>query len=261
MDIQLTDTNKAELFSCIFQHIRLFTESVSVIFSPTGLYFQSMDSSRVSIIEFKLSNTWFDSYVFTHSGDIVLGINTNILFKILNAREKSQKMQIIYEIDAEDTLEIHFTSDDKTIFDKHFQFPLMDIEVETMNIPEIDYSAEFSLPSNNFAVLINQLKTFGDSLNIECTEENIQLSANSTDSGKMSVDINIDDLDSFAIDEGHSLSLSFSLTQLHNICMFNKISKDVTVSLKEQFPMCIIYPFSEEQGKLVAFLAPKITDE
>jgi proliferating cell nuclear antigen len=261
MDIQLTDTNKAELFSCIFQHIRLFTESVSVIFSPTGLYFQTMDSSRVSIIELKLPNTWFNSYTFTNKGDVVLGINTNILFKILNAREKSQRIQIVYENNLADTLEIHFTSDDKTVFDKHFQFPLMDIESETMQIPEIEYAAEFSLPSNNFSVLINQLKTFGDSLDIECTEEHIQLSANSTDSGKMTVEVNIDDLNAFSINEGDSLNLSFSLVQLHNICMFNKIAKEITVCLCDQYPMSLLYSLSEDGGNLRAFLAPKITDE
>ena len=261
MDIQIEDVIKADVFSCIFQHIRLFTESVSIIFSKDGLYFQTMDTSRVSIIELKIPNTWFNKYTFTNKGDIVLGINTNILFKILNARDKSQKLQIVYETNSNDTLELHFTSEDKTVFDKHFSFPLMDLETESMNIPEIEYSAEFSLPSNHFSVLINQLKNFGDSLDIECTEKNILLSANSTDSGKMAVEVNIDDLNSFSINEGDSLNLSFSLSQLHHICMFNKISKEITVCLCEQYPLLIVYPFSDDGSRLRAYLAPKISDD
>lgn len=259
MDIQLTTPAKSELFTTIFQNVRNFTEHISIICSKTGIYFQTMDTSRVSIIELNIPHDWFDKYNFTHSGDIVLGISANILFKILNARDKIQNIQLVYET-GEDTLSIHFTSDDKTIFDKHFQCPLIDIESETMQIPAIDYAAEFSLQSSIFATLIQQLKTFGDSLDIDCTEEEIRLSANSTESGKMSVEINIDDLTTFSINEGEQLKLSFSIAHLYNISLFQKISKEVTIGLCDQYPMSATYLFTEDGiGKLQTFLAPKIS--
>jgi len=256
MNITISNA-KSETFSAIFQNIRAFTEHVSIIFSKTGVYLQTMDSARVSIIELKIPHTWFEGFEFTHTGDIVLGINTNILFKILNARDKLQKIHIIWE--SADILSIHFTSDDKTIFDKFFQCPLVDLETESMNIPAMDYAAEFSLQSSVFSVLMNQLKSFGDSLDIECTEENIRLSANSMESGKMSVEVKIDDLSAFTINEGEELNLSFSLTQLHAIAAFNKIAKEVSIGLCTNYPMSVLYRFSEDGGELRAFLAPKIS--
>jgi proliferating cell nuclear antigen PCNA len=263
MDVQLFSSltsGKPEIFTTIFQHIRLFTENVSLIFSPTGLYFQTMDSSRVSIVELTLPNTWFDKYTFTSKTDIVLGIPTAILFKILNAREKQQRIQFLY--DNSDALAIHFTSDDTSIFDKHFECPLMDLETDIMNIPEIEYSAEFTLPSAIFSTLIQQLKTFGDTLDIECTEEHIQLAAKSSESGTMSVQVNIDDLNSFSINEGEQLHMSFSLIQLHQICMFNKVAKELMVSLCKEYPLSIIYPITDDETThLKLFLAPKIKDD
>ena len=258
MDIQIAGS-KAEIFTCIFQHIRAFTDNVSLIFRSGGLYFQTMDSARVSIVELTLPSGWFDVYSFSHKGDVVLGLNTAILFKILNVREKQQRIQMVYE--SEDSFEIHFTSEDKTVFDKHFRCPLVDLDSEIMVIPDTEYTAEFTLPSTTFSTLIQQLKTFGDTLDIECTEEKIQMSAKSSETGAMSVDVPIDDLNSFAINEGEELRMSFSLACLHNICAFSKTAKEISVRMCSDYPLSIIYPITEEDAHLKVYLAPKITDD
>jgi len=56
-----------------------------------------------------------------------------------------------------DKLEIKFVSNNKAIFDKTFEMPLIDLDMELMTVPEMDYQAEFSLPSTNFNNLITQL--------------------------------------------------------------------------------------------------------
>lgn len=256
MDIQIAGS-KAEIFTCIFQHIRAFTDNVSLIFRSGGLYFQTMDSARVSIVELTLPSGWFDVYSFSHKGDIVLGLNTAILFKILNVREKQQRIQMVYE--SEDLFDIHFESEDKTVFDKHFRCPLVDLDSEIMVIPDTEYTAEFTLPSTTFSTLIQQLKTFGDTLDIECTEDKIQMVAKSSETGEMSVDVPIDDLNSFAINEGEELRMSFSLACLHNICAFSKTVKEVSLRLCNDYPLSIIYPITEEDAHLNVYLAPKIS--
>jgi hypothetical protein len=130
-----------------------------------------------------------------------------------------------------------------------------------MSIPDIDYSAEFTLLAPIFATLINQLKTFGDTLDIECTEQHIQLTAKSPESGTMSVEVPIDDLNAFAINEGEELKLSFSLPQLHHMCMFHKVAKDISIRLSPEYPLSIIYPITEETAHLRLYLAPKITQD
>jgi len=257
MEIKITNPIKAELFTSIFQNIKIFTEHVSILCKSTGIYLQTMDSSRVSIIELSLPSTWFDGYAYTV--DISIGISSNILYKILNAREKSQNIQIVYDNGSDDTLSIHFTSEEKNNFDKHFEVPLIDIEVEYMAIPPIEYVAEFTIPSVTFSGLINQLKMFGESMDINCSEEKIVLFSNSIDSGKMSVEMNIDDLTSFAINEGEELNMSFSLNYLHNICSFNKLSKALGIELCYNFPLSIIYDLSDE-GFMKFYLAPKINE-
>jgi proliferating cell nuclear antigen len=257
MEIVITNSLKADIFSSIFQNMKSFTDHISILCKNTGIYIQTMDTARVSIVELSLPSTWFDKY--THTVDVSIGISSSVLYKILNARTASQVIQIVFENESSDTLYVHFTSEDKKTFDKHFEVPLIDLEVEYMTVPPIDYVAEFTVPSGVFSGLINQLKMFGDSMDITCSEEKIILFSNSPDSGKMSVEINIDDLTCFSINEGEELKLSFSLNFLHNICSFNKLSKEMEIKLCNDYPLAVVYDLDGE-GFMKFYLAPKIDD-
>lgn len=80
----------------------------------------------------------------------------------------------------------------------------------------------------------------------------------------MFVEIKIDDLTTFIIDEGGKLHLSFSLQYLHNICLYHKLAKEIEIKLSEAYPVQIIYDLGGEHGnnaKIKFYLAPKINDE
>lgn len=260
MEIQITQQGRADIFTSLFQYIKLFTENINVICNKERLFIQAIDKSHISIFEIYLPNSWFDVYKIDQETDITIGINTNLLYKVLHAREKSQKLSIILENTNTDKLQIHMISESNVNFDKHFEVPLMDIDSEMMSIPEMEYQAEFSLQSVMFSTLIEQLKMFGDTLRIECSEEKISLFSESMESGKMMVDIPIDDLISFAIEENENLDLSFSLVHLYNICLYSKIAKTIDVSMKTNYPIRVQYLLDDQNAKILFYLAPKMDD-
>lgn len=262
MNILISDPVKCETIASIFQHMKLFSDNINIMLEEERMFIQTMDSARVSIIEINIPSTWFDKYEHVSRTNITIGINSVILFKILSIRDKSQIIEIQYNDENSDQLLIHFTSSNtSSVFDKHFEVPLIDLDADLMSIPAIDYQAEFTLPTTNFSNLVNQLKIFGDTMDIECSEEQIQLYANSQDCGKMSVEIKIDDLNSFSIDEGEELKLSFSLTHLHNISQFHKLAKDIEIKLNKNFPMNIVYKLGDDNTTLSFYLAPKVQDD
>jgi proliferating cell nuclear antigen len=260
MEIQLNQPGRGDIFTSLFQHIKLFTDNINVNFQPDRMFIQAMDSSRVSILELYLPKSWFDVYTIEQSNGMTIGINTNLLYKVLHAREKNQRLCIQLDETGGEKLQLHMSSDNTSHFDKHFEVPLLDIDSEMMSIPEMEYQAEFSLPAITFATLIDQLKLFGDNLRIECSEEKIQLFSESTESGKMMVDIPIDDLTSFAIEDKQELNLSFSLIHLHNICLYSKITKDIEIAMTTNYPLRIQYILDDANAKIVFYLAPKIDD-
>jgi hypothetical protein len=105
---------------------------------------------------------------------------------------------------------------------------------------------------------------FGDTMEIQCSEEKILLVSHSPENGKMFVEIKIDDLTTFIIDEGGRLNLSFSLQYLHNICLYNKLAKEIEIKISEAYPIQIIYDLGGETdrtAKIKFYLAPKIQDD
>lgn len=261
MNVQITNNARAEIFSNIFQHVKLFAEHVNITFDKDKMYLQTMDSSRVSIFEVFLPKDWFDEYDIKTDETITLGIYSSILFKVLNTREKTQILNFVFNENESDKLFIHFTNDNKNIFDKHFEIPLIDIESELLSIPAFDSDVDITIPSSTFAAIINQLQIFGDTIEFKCTEEKIELRSISVESGKMIVDIEIDDLTSYSITEDNEMNLSFSLSKLHDICLYNKMSKEIEILLTDNYPMKITYDLGIEDAKMVFFLAPKIGDD
>lgn len=261
MDITISNLHKVELFTDIFQNMKLFTENINIMFEPERMFIQTMDTSHVSIIDISIPSTWFDKYMHIEEGSFTIGINSTILTKMLNARDKQQIVNIELKQNDTDHLYMTFTSDMSQIFDKQFEIPLLDLEQELMTIPETEVQAEFTMKSSYFSSLINQLKNFGSNLDIQCSEENIILSANSQEHGKMQVNIDINDLNEYSIDEGEAINTSYSLKYLNNICSYNKMSSDVKVRLTTGYPMQVIYLIGgDEEAKMRMFLAPKISD-
>ena len=245
MKIQISNLVKAETFSAIFQNMKLFADNINIIFDEDKMFVQAIDSGHVSILELNVPAAWFDTYEKTNT---TIGVNSVIFFKILSTRDKSQSIEIQCDGDL-DKLLIKFVSDNKTIFDKTFEMPLVDLDAEMMSVPDMEYQAEFALPSTNFYNLINQLKMFGDSMDIECSEEKIVLFSNSQDCGKMSAEISIDDLTSFSIEEGEQIKMSFSLMHLYCIAQFHKLAKEVELSFKHGYPVQIVYKLGDSDTR------------
>jgi proliferating cell nuclear antigen PCNA len=261
MNIIISNPQKAETFTAMFQNTKAFTENINIMFEKERMFLQSMDSSHVSIFEYNLPSSWFDKYEHVDDSGISIGLNSVLLFKILSTRDKSQQISFTFDPENNDKLFISFTSENKSIFDKHFEMPLMEIDDQLMDIPSMECDAEFTVPSVTFASLVSQLKMFGDTIDIVCSEENISMNSLSDGFGKMTVNIDIDDLDSFAINEGENITLSFSLNILNNVCAYHKITKDMEVKFIKNFPMKIIYNLGQEDATMTFYIAPKINDD
>lgn len=258
MKLVISDIQKADIFVKCFQHMKTFVESINIVFKEEQMYVQCMDSAMVLIMEFSLPNTWFDSYVLTE--EVTIGVNSGVLSKVLSIRDSSQT--VVWNTDKSDVLYVKFHTEDTQVkvFDKEFEIPLIDLEQELFEIPPTDYPAEFTLPSSIFANMMQQLKQFGDTLQIICTEEHIQMISDSPEFGKMNTHMPIEDLEEYAINEGETVKNGFALKYLSNVCLYQKIAKTMFIGVSSTFPMKMEFQM-ENDAKLVFYLAPKITDD
>ena len=277
MNIVINNAIKADIFVSLFQHISKFTENVNLMFETDRFYMQSMNTAHVVILEICLPKEWFDVYEIGKEGSLKIGVNTALFYKVLKKREKSQQINICYQNSTNDRLQFFFTTnisnstsssiDESTskkkeeVFDKDFEIPLVDVEEEMLSIPDIEYQAELSLSTDKFANLISQLKDFGETLEIQCSEDKITLSAHSCENGKMITRILIEDLTEFSIEENENIQMEFALRYLYDICLYQKLSKLVELKISKDFPIRIMYPLGvEKDATFLFYLAPKMAD-
>ena len=257
MNIQLNNLIKVDEFTMLFQNMKLFADHINIDINDERMYIQTMDNCKISLLEVVIPKSWFCDY--SCPIPVTLGINTNIFHKILSSRDKVQTMHMYYNTAEEDKLYIDMESSMKTVFDRKFEVPLMDLNYDVMNITDMEYQADISLPSTDFALLINQLRGFGDSVQFVCNESKIEMISKSIEQGKMSVIVEIDELSAYAIEEDQEINMSFSLKCLHNMCSFSKIYKDVEIKMHSESPLYICYSDNDLYVKI--FLAPQMSSD
>lgn len=284
MDLKIKNQYKIEIFTTIFQTIKSIAEHIVIHFTEDRMFIQTMDSSKISVLEITILSSWFDFYS-CQQNNIKIGINTGILYKLLQSKEKSQTIHFEYNGDDDDggesnndklfvnmeyINEIEGDNKIKNVYNRYFEVPLINLENELMEIPDIEYEAEMSLPSVNFAILMHQLKGFGDILNIKCNESNIQFISKSLESGSMRVEIKMDELNEFSIIENENINVSFGLNYLNTISAYSKISKMVEIKIRRDYPIRIDYIFGDidesgdntrKEGSVKFFLSPKMDND
>lgn len=255
MKFEIIDKKKRDIFIYIFNHLKNFTDKLTLNISPEKLYIQGMDNNHICIYELFLQSDWFDTWEVNENENF--GIYLPTFNKILHICSEKQTINI-HNNNENDLLNIFFTSDEKGEFNKFFQIPLMDIDTDILVIPDTEYEVDIEIDSKKIKSLIDELSNFNDILNIICNEEEITLESTS-DEGSMKAIINIDDIDLLAITEGMTVNAIFGIKYISQMCQFYKIASNCEIHISNGIPL--LFKMDIDNENLIRFyVAPKITD-
>ena len=265
MKLIIENKAKMEMFVGLFQLLKNWGSYLSLQFEQDQLYIQSMDKSHICLSSITIKAAWFSEYSVLQGTH--LSVDAANFATMMNYALKHNRLEILYDdLKNPDKLCINLLNNSesdtnikvKDNFDHFFELPLMDVEHETLMIPEVDYDVEFTMDSKKFGELISELMVFGPNLNIVCAEDLLELNSNG-DSGKLKVNIPIDSLNEFAISEGEKLDISYSLTHIGKMCLSSKLGNEISLGISAEYPMALKYSLGE--GSSVSFfVAPKIVD-
>jgi len=258
MKVTISNKNKKDLFVALFQILKGCTSIVRVIFQEDKMYIQGMDKSHICLFEVNIQKKWFDEYILDESS--VMSFDTNIFHLIISTKQESHNIIIHSTGSDSDNINIDLVSQEHTKgeFDKHFKIPLADYEYDEMNIPVVDYDAEFSISSKKICEITSQMLSFGTDLNIKCSEERIDLITDGI-VGEMLVNIPIDDLTEYSIVEDEVIDLKYNLNYIAKMCLTNKLSSEVVFCISANYPMKINYDLGDDSS-ILFYIAPKISD-
>ena len=264
MKLIIKDSDKCIIFSEIFAHIKNLNPTVTIHFMDDYFFIKDIDVNHVALYEIKLSKEWFDEYIVEDNDQTTISIVSEFIHKVMNIRDTEQT--ITWECNENsDKLDINFTSnnsDNKMCFDKFFELPIMDIDKDTLEIPDIDYDADMIIPTSVFATIMSQLEVFDESVEFECSEEKIILTAIGMEGNKMTTQIPVDSLNEYSIIQEleEPIKLKYSLAYIHKFTNFHKISNVLSINIGREYPIQFKYDINENSYARF-FLAPKIDDE
>ena len=269
MKITLENRKKVSQFGNILKHLKNFSQDIEIFINEDRLYAQGMDGSQAALFELVLKSDWFTSYDV--DGDVVLGINCELIAKVLHCLNNNQTISIEHDNKRDKlTIKLIPREGEKCMF-KEFSIPLFDLESQLMEIPDADYTADLEMDSQEFYQLVDEMSIFGDKLVVNCTGEEVKFTGKGN-LGDMTALIKEDDILMYAVEEEANMTVEYRMSYLKTFTCFSRINSVVKLHMSENLPMKIQYDMDdvvdddeddediEAKNYVRFFLAPVVED-
>ena len=102
----------------------------------------------VKLFEIYLKESWFSEYEVDKQYS--LGINCELVFKILNCLDENQNIKLEYSDDDHLYITLYPRDGEQSIT-KEFQLPLVMMDNDILAIPDTDYSVDLKMVSSEFS--------------------------------------------------------------------------------------------------------------
>lgn len=250
MEIQLSD---ASLFRRSIEALKDFLPQAQFQVSAQGLRIRGMDVNHVGFVDYFLSSE--DCDVFKAPKPSVIGISTATLCKVLATAGGTDRLTLSAE---EERLKIAFAAEDKGKTSK-FELPTLEIEAETVELPEMSYGATIKAKGSDFASAIKDLALFGDTITLELNEDGFHMRAEG-DVGKGAMTLEPTDDREMAL-EADTVEVSYGMKYIqHIIKSCCSLAATMELAFDTSNPLRITTHFGKE-SHFIAYLAPKINED
>ncbi|KAF7331618.1 Proliferating cell nuclear antigen [Mycena kentingensis (nom. inval.)] len=138
-----------------------------------GLNLQAMDNSHVALVSVKLEESGFKRYRCDRP--MPLGVNLASLTKVLKCAKDDDECTI-KAADEADLLNLVYEAKNSDRI-AEYDMKLMDIDSDTLGIPDTDYDAEVTMSSSEFSRIVKDLSQLGESVRIEVSKEGVRFAS------------------------------------------------------------------------------------
>jgi len=265
MNVIIQDKSKIDVFVALFQIIKNSAVTLNIVLTDEKMHIQGIDLSQCCLFNVDITKQWFTSYSIEKQLNISL--NTEMYLKVLSlgSNQKDISIKLCVKLDELDNLHIDFidNSSSKSNINKYFTLPLQETELNNeLTIPDNEYEVDITMNSKKLCELINQLSSFSDDLhdvNIKANSTSVKFITQGANGGEFIIEIEPENIDEYAIIDNIEINVSYSLKYLHKLCLTNKISNNIKISMSNKSPMKIQYNLGDD-SELVYFITPKIEE-
>ncbi|KAF9033536.1 proliferating cell nuclear antigen, N-terminal domain-containing protein [Panaeolus papilionaceus] len=138
-----------------------------------GIVLQAMDNSHVALVSVKLAAPGFRKYRCDRP--MPLGVNLTSLTKVMRCA-KDDDICTLKAADEADVLNMVFEAKNSDRI-AEYDLKLMDIDADTLTIPDTEYEARVTMPAAEFARIVRDLSALGESVRIEVSKEGVRFAS------------------------------------------------------------------------------------
>jgi len=244
--------NQTKTFGSLIQHLSGFTANIRITIYPDMCVIDAVNDSHTSLTKISLTKDWFSEYEVDTQFSVI--VNTTILYKIVHVLDVNFPIKVLLST-------CDLVVEGKSLHsDVTYTIPSLTIDIPTIDVPDnIDYAADISMNSKTFCNILDHLLIIGDTCSISIKEDSM-IFVSDGDYGSTNINLTIDELNSYAVEENIDLQLSYHLKLLHIVSLFHKSSEIVDIHIGEDKPLMIQYNMNN--NSFIRFMiAPKINDD
>lgn len=138
-----------------------------------GINLQAMDNSHVALVAVLLEAAGFKKYRCDRP--MPLGVNLTSLTKVLKCA-KDDDICTLKAADEADVLNLVYEAKNSDRI-AEYDMKLMDIDSDTLGIPDTEYDARVTMPSAEFTRIVRDLSQLGESVRIEVSKEGVRFAS------------------------------------------------------------------------------------
>ena len=245
-------TTQTKIFESMIQHLSGFTSNIRIIINPDMCIMDAVNDSQTSLTKIKLTKEWFNEY--NVDTEITLIVTTTILYKI------------IHVLDVNFPIKITLSTNELMIQGKSIQsdvtytIPSLAVDIPVIDVPDnMEYAVDISMNSKTLCGILDHLLIIGEDCSIDINEDSMLFKTDG-DFGSTKIDLTIDELNSYVVEENIDLHITFHLKLLHIVSLFHKSSELVDIHIDKDKPLMIKY--NMDNNSLIKFMiAPKINED
>lgn len=251
-----TDASTARRLYFLFKGISPILTTVTFQYNDDSIQFQGLDQAKICLLSVHINTSKFHKYSNQNVGSF--GIHLGTLTKILKYSTSGDIMTMRYDpTKPKEVLQVILENSNRKL---DISIPLIDIDEETMGIPDISYDYKLPILSSDWHEKIDTFSII-DAYNITLkpTKTGLEIIGDG-ESGSMNVTIKTTEAEFESDVEIPQIPLSYPLVaQLKGLSravgkMFVCIEKDVPVLFQYGDPV-------ESDFSVQVHIAPKIMDD
>jgi proliferating cell nuclear antigen len=165
--------NEAATLKRLLDAVKELVQDANFECNETGINLQAMDNSHVALVSVKLHSDGFALYRCDRP--IPLGVNLGSLTKVLKCAKDDDKCTLKATDDG-DVLSLKYEAQNADRV-AEYDMKLMDIDADTLGIPDTDYDARVTMLAAEFTRIVRDLSSLGESVRIEVSKEGVRFAS------------------------------------------------------------------------------------